>query len=158
MSIDTHLPSFARVSPEVRAQTEQWSLIDALLAGTSGMREAGQAPDLRAAEATQPEALSTRLARAELELGRGRPEGAREVLEDAAKVPSARSAELYYQLALVYRIKGEDANAATALAHCLASQPDAQLKQHAEALAAQLNVSDRRGTGRGILRRSSGGR
>jgi len=42
MSIDTHLPSFARVSPEVRAQTEHWSLIDALLAGTSGMREAGQ--------------------------------------------------------------------------------------------------------------------
>ncbi|MNT70788.1 hypothetical protein D3C72_2092090 [compost metagenome] len=50
--------------------------------------------------------------------------------------------------------------AAGALANCLASNPTPDLKAHAEALAAQLSLSDRRGTGKGILggRRAAGGR
>ncbi|MEJ3621386.1 DUF4055 domain-containing protein [Brachymonas wangyanguii] len=42
MNPDTQLPPFARIAPEVQAQTEHWPLIDALLAGSAGMRAAGQ--------------------------------------------------------------------------------------------------------------------
>lgn len=88
------------------------------------------------------------------------PNSAIDVLKDALSVETPRAAELYYQLAVTYRLKGEDANAAGAIANCLASRPNPDLKAMAEALAAQLNLPDRRGTGRGILggRRAAGGR
>ena len=88
------------------------------------------------------------------------PNAAIEVLSQATEVASPRLAELHFQLALAYRIKGEDVEAAGAVANCLASSPDPELKAHAVALAAQLNLPDRKGTGRGILggRRSTGGR
>jgi serine/threonine protein kinase len=88
------------------------------------------------------------------------PNAAIDVIQQATEVETPRAAELYYQLALAYRIKGEDVEAAGAIANCLASSPDPDLKAHAEALAAQLNLGDRRGTGRGILggRRTAGGR
>ena len=88
------------------------------------------------------------------------PNAAIDILKEATAVETPRAAELYYQLAHAYRLKGEDVEAAGAIANCLASHPEPELKAHAEALAAQLNLSDRRGTGRGILggRRTAGGR
>jgi tetratricopeptide (TPR) repeat protein len=88
------------------------------------------------------------------------PNAAIDVLKQATEVETPRSDELYFQLALAYRTKGEDGEAAGAIANCLASNPHPELKAHAEALAAQLNLSERRGTGRGILgnRRAAGGR
>ncbi len=88
------------------------------------------------------------------------PNAAIDVLNRATESAGPRTAEIHFQLALAYRIKGEDVEAGGAIANCLASSPDPELKAHAVALAGQLNLPARRGSGRGLLggRRASGGR